>query len=132
MLSIFQVLPRSAFYIEVETDFFLDLSFLDQTTSAPRSSVCPPSDSNMAATRSIVSHLLGLDLLSLSTSQKDVFCVALAVLASTSKMPQSNIFILEALAQTFSIFPALDRALKSNMEISSKLYPLKRQKIEFD
>ena len=68
-----------------------------------------------------MSHFLGLDLLSLSTSQKDAFCVALAMLASTSKVPQSKVFISEALAYTSSIFPALDHALKSNMEISSTL-----------
>ena len=47
-------------------------------------------------------------------------------------MSQSKIFILEALVQTSSIFPTLDCALKSNMEISSKLDALKRQKIEFE
>ena len=54
------------------------------------------------------------------------------MLASTSKVPQSTIFILEALAQTSSVIIELDRALKSNMEISSTLDTLKRQKIEFD
>ena len=54
------------------------------------------------------------------------------MLASASKVPQSKVFILEALAQTSSIFPAMDRALKSNMEISSTLDALKRQKNEFD
>ena len=53
------------------------------------------------------------------------------MLASASTVPQSNIFILEALAHT-SIFPTLDCALRSNMEISSKLDALKRQKTEFE
>ena len=47
-------------------------------------------------------------------------------------MPQSNVFISKALAQNSSIFPTLDCALKSNMEISSKLDALKRQNIEFE
>ena len=55
----------------------------------------------------------------------------MVVLASASKVPQSNIFILEALAHTSSIFPTLDCALRSNMEISSKLDALKRQKTDF-
>ena len=46
-------------------------------------------------------------------------------------MPQSEVFISKALAQTSSVFPALDHALKSNMEISSTLDDLKRQKTEF-
>ena len=94
--------------------------------------MCHPSDSNVVAARSIVRHLLGLDLLSLSTSQKDAFCAALVMLASASRVPQSKVFISEALAQTSYVFPTLDCALKSTMEISSKLDALKRQKIEFE
>ena len=72
-----------------------------------------------------MSHFLVLDLLSLSTSHKDAFCEALIMLASTSKVSQSKVFILESLAQASSIFTALDHALKSNVEISSKLDALK-------
>ena len=79
-----------------------------------------------------MSHFLGLDLFSLSTNQKDAFYAALAVLALASKVPQSKVFILEALAQTSSIFPTLDHALKSNREIFSNLDALKEQKIEFE
>ena len=111
---------------------YLDLSFLDHITLSPQFLERPPSDSNVATSRSTMRHFLGLDVLSLSTSQKDAFCVALALLASASKVPQSKVFILKALAQTSSIFPALDHALKSNMEISSKLNALKGQKIELD
>ena len=74
-------------------DLSLDMSFLDQTTPTPQSSMHPPGDSNVAAARSTVSHFLGLDLLSLSTSQKDVFYAALAMLAFASKVPQSKVFI---------------------------------------
>ena len=56
-----------------------------------------------------MSHLLNLDLLSLSISLKDAFYVALAVLVSASQVLESK------------VFPSLDRSLKSNMEISSKL-----------
>ena len=81
---------------------------------------------------STMSHLLGLDMLSLFTSQKDAFYAALEVLASTSKVSKSKIFISEALTQTSFVFLALNCALKSNMEISSKLYALKRRKTEFE
>ena len=80
----------------------------------------------MVVAHSTVSHFLGLDLLSLSSIHKDVFCAALAVLASASKVPQSKVFISKALAQTSFVFPALDCALKSNMDISSKSYAFKR------
>ena len=90
---ILPVSPRLAFQIEAEMDLSLDLSFLDQTTPAPQSSVCPPSDLDVVATRSIVRHLLGLDLLSLPVSQKDAFCAVMVVLASASKVPQSKVFI---------------------------------------
>ena len=100
--------------------------------SCPQSLLCLPSDLDVVAARFTMSHLLGLDLLSLSTSQKNAFCAALAVLASTSKVPQSKVFISEALSDTSSVFPTLDRSLKYNMEIFSKLDALKRQKTEFD
>ena len=54
------------------------------------------------------------------------------MLASASKVPQSKVFISKALAQTSYVFPTLDCALKSDMEISSKLDALKRQKTKFD
>ena len=64
----------------------LDLSFLDQTTPTPSSSVCPPCDSNVVVAHFTMSYFLGFNILSLSTSLKDAFCAALAVLASTSKV----------------------------------------------
>ena len=100
----------------------LDLFFFFFTKPLPWSSMRSPSDLDVANARSIVSHLIGLDLLSLSTNQKDAFYSTLTVLLPTSKVPQSKVFILEALTQTSSIFLTLDRVLKSNMEISSKLY----------
>ena len=74
----------------------------------------PRNGSDVVDASSTVSHFLGLDLLSLSTSQKNAFFATLEVLVSTSKVPQSKVFISKALAQTSSIFPALDHALKSN------------------
>ena len=55
-------------------------------------------DSDVAATHSIVRHLLGLDILFLSSRQKDALCAALAMLALPSKVPQYKVFISEALA----------------------------------
>ena len=56
----------------------------------------------------------------------------ITVLALASKVPRSKVNILKDLAHTSSIFHALDCALKPNMEISSRLDALKRQKTEFD
>ena len=81
MIFILQVSPRSTFQIETETNFSLALYFLDKTTLASQFLVRPLSDSDVASACSTMSHLLGLDLLSLSTGQKDAFCAALVVLA---------------------------------------------------
>ena len=91
-----------------------------------------PNESDMVTDRSTMSYFLSLDLISLSTSQKNAFYAALVVLVSTSKVPQSKVFISKALTQISSIFPTLDRALKSNMNISSKFDALKGHKIEFE
>ena len=70
----------------------------------------PPRDSDVVVAYATVSHFLGLDSLSLSTSQKDAFCATLAVLTLGSKVPQSKVFISKALTLTSSIFSTLDRA----------------------
>ena len=54
------------------------------------------------------------------------------MLVSASQVLKSKVFISEALTQTSSIFLDLDHALKSNMEIPSKLDALKGKKIEFE
>ena len=94
--------------------------------------MCPPSDLDVVAVCYTMSHFLSLDMLSLSTNQKDAFYATLVMLTSTFKVPQSKVFILKALVQTSYVFPTLDRSLKSNMKISSKVDALKRQKIEFE
>ena len=86
----------------------------------------------MATTHSIVSHFLSLDLLSLTTTQRDAFRIALAMLESTSQMPKAKAFILEALAEMSSIFSSLDCAMKLSMETVSKLDALKEKIMEFD
>ena len=74
-----------------------------------------------------MNHLLSLDLLSLSPSQKDAFCAALVVLELASRMPKAKAFIFNALAQTSSIFSSLDCVVKSNTKIVSKLDALKEK-----
>ena len=113
-------------------DIYLNLFLLDQTTPALNSLACPPSDSNVVVSHSTMSHFLSLDLLSLSSSQKDAFCVALAVLESTSQVPESKVFISEPLAETSSIFSSMDCAVKYTLEIIFKLDALKGKKMEFN
>ena len=132
IFSFFQASLRSAFQIEAEMDLSLDLSFLNHITPTPQSSMRLPSDSNVVASRFTMSQFHYLDLFFLSTSQKDAFYATLAVLSSNFRVTQSKIFILEALAQTSYVFPTLYHALKSNMEISSKLDALKRQNTKFE
>ena len=113
-------------------DIPFDFFFLDQTTPALKSLVCPLNDSDVATSCSIVSHFLRLDLLSPSSNQKDAFHVALAMLESISQMCKAKAFISNALAQTSYIFSSIDCAVKSNAEIVSKLDALKEKKVEFD
>ena len=70
--------------------------------------VRPPSDLDVVVARSTVSHLLSLDMLSLITSKKDAFCVALILLESTSQMLKAKAFISKVLAETSHIFSSMD------------------------
>ena len=86
----------------------------------------------MVVSHSTVILLLSLDFLHLTSSQKDAFCATLVVLASASQVIESKVFILDSLAQTSFFFPSLDCAMKSSMEISSKLDALIKKKVEFE
>ena len=92
----------------------LDFSFLDQTTYAPHSLACPPSDSDVVATCSTVSHLLGLDLLSLSTSHNDAFYVALVVLLVSINFQSASIQVihLRGLSSNLLYFPCFGSCSK--------------------
>ena len=65
----FSILKASiSLSVQVEIDIPLDLSFLDQTTPALQYLARPPNDSDVAAIRSTMNHLLSLDMLSLSSN----------------------------------------------------------------
>ena len=102
----------------MEIDIPFDLSFLDDTTYAPKSLVHPPNDSNVAATHSTMNHFLSLDFLSLTSNYKDAFCIALALLESTSQIHKAKAFILEASIET-SIFSSMD----CNVNLTRKSSP---------
>ena len=59
-----------------------------------------PSDLDVVTACSNMSHLLSLDLLSLTTNQNDAFCVALALLESASQMLEAKAYISDALVET--------------------------------
>ena len=86
----------------------------------------------MVVVHSTMSHLLSLDLLSLTINQKDAFYATLALLESTTQVLETIAFIYEAFAQTSSIFSSMDCVVKSIVEIVSKLDALKEKNMDFD
>ena len=69
-LCLSQVFPWSTLHLEIGEIPSLDLSFMDQTTPHVDSSSKPPIESDVAVALSTISHLLILELLSLSTVKK--------------------------------------------------------------
>ena len=66
-LCLSQVSPWSTLHLEEGAVPFLDLSFLDQATPHVKPPSKPPTELNVVVTHSTISHLLSLDLLSIST-----------------------------------------------------------------
>ena len=65
-LCLSQVSPWFTLHLEAGAVSSLDLSFLDQTTPYVELPSRPPTESDVAVARSTISHMLSLDLLSLS------------------------------------------------------------------
>ena len=72
-LCLSQVSPWSTLHLEAGAVPSLDLSFLDQDTPHDKSSSKPPIELDVTVARSTISHMLSLDLLSLSIVQKKCF-----------------------------------------------------------
>ena len=69
-LFLSQVSPWSTLHLKARAFPSLDLSFLDQATSHIEPPSKPPTEPDVVVARSIISHMLSLDLLSLSTVKK--------------------------------------------------------------
>ena len=92
-LCLSPVFPWSTFHLEVGAVPSLDLSFLDQPTSHVEPPSRPPTESAVVVARSTISHMLSLDLLSISIIQKDAIHETMAILKSASLDPKAKIFL---------------------------------------
>ena len=108
----------------------MDLSFLDQATPHVKPPSRPPIELDIAVARSTISHLLSLDLLSLSIIQKNSFHVAMAVLQSTSLEPEAGALISRGIHRTLMVFSSIEHVVKENAQMMSKLERLREKKYE--
>ena len=92
-LCLSQVSPWFTLHLEAGAVSSLDLSFIDQTTPYVEPASKPPTESDVAVARSTISHLLSLNLLSLSIIQKNDFHAGMAMLQSASLEPEAGAFI---------------------------------------
>ena len=92
----------------------MDFSFLNQATPYVEPPSRPPTDPDVAITRSTISHLLSLDLLSLSTIQKDAFHVAMAVFQSISLDLEAKIFLYGGTHREPEVFSSIEHVVKDN------------------
>ena len=105
-----------------------DLSFLDQATSHVEPPSKPPTEPYVVVARSTISHLLSLDLLSVSTIQKDAFHAAVAVLQSTSLDHEAEIFLFRVTHHAPEVFSSIEHVVKENAQVIYELEKLKEKK----
>ena len=74
----------------------------------------PYAELNVAFAHSTISHLLSLDLLSLSTIQKDAFHAVMAVLQSASLDPKAGIFLSRVTHRASEVFSSIEHVVKKN------------------
>ena len=103
----------------------MDLSFLDQTTPHVKPPSKPPTKPNVVVAYSTINQLLSLDLLSLSTIQKNAFHVAMAVLQSTSLEPEAGDFISRIINHAPTVFSSIAHVVKENAQVMFELEELR-------
>ena len=86
----------------------LDLSFMDQATPHIETPSRHPTEMDVAIVRSTSSHLLSLDLLSLSTIQKNAFEEAMVVLQFASLEPAVGAFTYGVIHCTLEVFSSIE------------------------
>ena len=107
----------------------LYLSFRDQATphvKPPPSR--PPIEPDVDVACSTINYLLSLDLLSLSTIQKDAFHAAMAVLQSASRNPEVEIFLSRVTHHAPEVFSSIDHVVKENGQAISELEKFREKK----
>ena len=127
-LCLSQAFPWSTLHLEAEIVPSLDLSFLDQATPHVEPPSKPPTEPDVAISRSTISHMLSLDLLSLSTIQKDAFHAAMAILQSSSLDPEVETFIYGVIHHASKVFSSIEHIVKENAQVISELEKLREKK----
>ena len=92
----------------------MDLSFLDQATPHVEPPSRPATEPNIVVARSTNSHLLSLDLLSLSTFQKNSFHTAMAMIQLPYLRPEARAFISGIINRAPEVFSSIEHVVKEN------------------
>ena len=92
----------------------------------------PPTEQDVAITRFTIIHLLSLDLLSLSTIQKDAFHAAMEVLQSASLDTEAEIFLYGVTHHAPEVFSSIEHVLKENSQVIFELEKLREKKFEYE
>ena len=119
-------------HLEVRAVPSLDISFLDQATPHVEPPSRPPTEPNVVVTRSAISHLLSLDLLSLSTIQKDAFHAAMTVLQYVSLDLEVVIFLSRVTHHAPEVFSSIEHVVKENAQVIYELEKLREKKSKYE
>ena len=87
---------------------------MDQATPHVELPSRPSIESDIAVARSTISHLLSLDLISLSTVQKNAFQATMAVLQSASLEPEVRAFIYGVIHYAPEVFSSIEHVVMEN------------------
>ena len=102
---------------------------MDQTIPHVEPPSKPLTKLDVVVARSTISHLLSLDLLSLSTIQKDYFQAAMAVLQSASLDPEVEIFLYGVSHRFLEVLSSIEHVVKKNAQVIYELEKLREKKI---
>ena len=105
---------------------------MDQTTPHVDPPSKPLTELDVAVARSTISHLLSLDLLSLSTIQKDDFHAAMAVLQSASLDPKVEIFLYGVTHRSPEVLSSIEHVVKKNAQVIYELEKSRGKKYEYE
>ena len=105
-----------------------DLSFLDQAIPHIEPPSIPLTKLDVAIVCSTISHLLSLNLLSLSTVQKDAFLAAMIVLQSASLDLEVGTFLYGVTHRAPEVFSSIEHVVKENPQVISELEKLMEKK----
>ena len=101
---------------------------MDQATPHVEPPSKPLTKPDVVVAHSTISHLLSLDLLSLSTIPKYVFHATMAVLQSTYLNPKDEIFLYGVTHRAPEVFSYIEHVVKENTQVISELEKLREKK----